>query len=30
MSKLFLILGTIFTVYYIGIILYAGVHASFA
>ena len=30
MSKLFLILGTLFTVYYIGILLYAGVHASFA
>lgn len=30
MSKLFLILGIIFTAYYFGIILYAGVHASFS
>lgn len=30
MSKLFLILGVLFTAYYIGIIAYAGIHASFA
>ena len=30
MSKLFLVFGVLFTVYYIGIILYAGIHASFA
>ena len=30
MSKLFLILGIIFTVYYFGILSYAGVHASFS
>lgn len=30
MSRLFLILGVLFTAYYIGILLYAGVHASFA
>ena len=30
MSKLFLICGILFTAYYIGIIVYAGRHASFA
>ena len=30
MSKLFLICGILFTAYYIGIIVYAGIHASFA
>lgn len=30
MSKLFLILGVLFTAYYIGITAYAGIHASFA
>lgn len=30
MSRLFLILGLVFAAYYVGILLYAGIHASFA